>query len=95
MYNMEPDILIIAKFATPSLAFIVFTIKVLAPLTKALIVKMNGIDTSADARLCKIENDFTHEVRTDITEIKATIEYLRQGFGALKIKVAVLEEKVK
>lgn len=92
---MEQEFITIAKFATPSLAFIVFTVKILAPLTKAFIAKMNGVDTSADARLCKIENDFTHEVRADIVELKTNMELVRSSIGQLRERMAVLESKVK
>ena len=91
---MEPDIIntiAVTSFAPASLLLIW---KILIPLVNVFIARVNKTDTSADARLCKIENDFTHEVRADIKELKEGTEYLRREFEGVKIRVAVLESKI-
>ena len=92
---MEPEILQTITVTSFAPASILVVWKVLIPLVNLFIARMNKTDTSADARLCKLEENDLHEIKGDIVEIKTRMEYLSREFADVKTKVAVLESKVK
>ncbi len=83
---MEQDLITIAKIASPSVAVIFITWKILIPLTNLLIAKMNGTDMDAHRRLTKIEDNDLHDIE-DIRGRLSGIEQQVANYVAFQLDV--------
>lgn len=99
---MEQYFFDIAKFATPSLAFIILTIKVLVPWSTLLIARYNKTDTSAQARLDKIQgndladlSDFKTRVYGLENKMDAMQRDIQGQFGVMGERIAIIEERTR
>ena len=92
---MDTDILQTITISSFAPATLLFIWKILIPLVNLLMARMSGTDVSSYAKLCKIEGNDLHEIRTDIKELKDGMEYMRRIAEALGTRVAVLETLAK
>lgn len=106
---MEQDLLTIFQFATPAVALIYFTAKVLTPLTNLLVAKLSGTDIATMKRVQKLEsNDLVHiESRLSSLEsqmkdfssfqkacLDAQLDAQKQ-FTVISSRLATLEERTR
>ena len=89
--DMEQELLTIVQYATPSVAFIFLTWKVLIPLTNLFIAKMGGTDISANARLTNIETNDLH----DIDDMRSRLLIVERDIGKMKADIATLMERTR
>ena len=75
-------------------AFAMFIWFVLRPLTKWFIARKHGTSVDIEERLHKVENDQYHYITGELEDLKKGQEYLRQEFGKIRERMAVVETKV-
>jgi hypothetical protein len=88
MFNMETTFETITWAGVAAL----FTWFILKPLTFLIIAKWNKTDMSADARLCKLEENDLKHIQIQVDSIERRLDDFQRQFGVIGERLATLEQ---